>query len=304
MTRIFFLGTPDAAVPTFSALAERFDVSLVVTQPDRPKGRSGKPAPSAVKMAALDLSIEVAQPESASELLEAVVAKGKFDLGVVVAYGRILKPEILELPHKGLLNVHFSLLPRWRGAAPVERALMAGDPMSGVTIIKLDEGLDTGGVLTAQAVDIAEGENGGDLIGRLAFLGARLVADVIPGYLAGEVEPVPQTDEGLEYAAKITSEDRVLSIEAEPGDFVNRIRALAPKPGATLDIDGETFRILQARVLEEGPVQGQWTASSGAMIAGIGSGAVEITVMQPPGKKPMDSAAWLRGARKDQGKVA
>lgn len=304
MTRIVFLGTPNAAVPTLEALAERFEVGLVVTQPDKPKGRSGKPKPPPVKLAAKALGIDVAQPESASELVGAIADGGEFDIGVVVAFGRILKPDVLVLPIHGLLNVHFSLLPRWRGAAPVERALMAGDPMTGVTIIKIDEGLDTGGVLTAQAVDISSDEDGGDLTERLSLLGARLLTETIPGYLAGNLEPVPQTDEGAEYAKKLGPEDRVLSIEAEPGDFVNRIRALAPKPGATLTIDGETFRILQARALEEGPVQGQWSASSGAMVAGIGSGAVELTVIQAPGKRSMDGAAWLRGARKDQGKVA
>ena len=303
MTRIFFLGTPDAAVPTLSALSTRFDVGLVVTQPDRPKGRSGKPTPSAVKTAAIDLSIEVAQPESASELLEAVVARGEFDLGVVVAYGRILKPEILELPRKGLLNVHFSLLPRWRGAAPVERALMAGDPMTGVTIIKIDEGLDTGPVLTAQAVDIAEGENGGDLTARLALLGARLIAGVIPGYLAGEVEPVPQTDDGVEYAAKLASEDRALDPSGDPGEFVNRVRALAPNPCATLEIDGERFKILEARLAEAGPVEAHWVVEDGRILAGVGSGTVELVTVQPPGKRPMAGEDWLRGARSQGGSI-
>lgn len=304
MTRIFFLGTPDAAVPTLSALATRFEVGLVVTQPDRPKGRSGKPTPSAVKKAAFDLSIEVAQPGSASELHEAVVAMGEFDLGVVVAYGRILKPEILELPRNGLLNVHFSLLPRWRGAAPVERALMAGDPMTGVTIIKIDEGLDTGPVLTAQAVDIAEGENGGALTTRLALLGARLVADVIPGYLAGEVEPVAQTDDGVEYAAKLASEDRALDPSGDPVEFVNRVRAFAPNPGATLDIDGERFKILEARLAEAGPGEGHWVGEEGRILAGVGSGTVELVKVQPPGKRSMAGAAWLRGARSQGGSIA
>lgn len=304
MTRVFFLGTPDAAVPTLSALATRFDVGLVVTQPDRPKGRSDKPTPSAVKTAAFDLSIEVAQPESASELLEAVVAKGEFDLGVVVAYGRILKPEVLELPRQGLLNVHFSLLPRWRGAAPVERALMAGDPMTGVTIIKLDEGLDTGPVLTAQAVDIAASENGGDLTARLALLGARLVADVIPGYLAGDVEPVPQTDEGVEYAAKLASEDRALDPGGDSVEFVNRVRALAPNPGATLEIDGERFKILEARLAEAGPGEGHWVVEEGRILAGVGSGTVELVRVQPPGKRPMAGGDWLRGARSQGGSIA
>src|SRR5690606_39699141 len=140
-----------------------------------------------------------------ADVCDALEAVGEFDLGDVVAYGRLLRPEVLALPVRGVLNVHFSLLPRWRGAAPVARALMAGDTMTGVTIIRLDEGLDTGPVLTAQLVDIHPSEDAGTLTDRLARLGARLLVSVIPGYLSGEVVPVPQTDDGVTYAEKITA---------------------------------------------------------------------------------------------------
>ncbi len=304
MTRIVFLGTPDSAVPTLELLSRSFDVGLVVTQPDKPRGRSGSPAAPPIKTRAFELGIPVVQPIRSIEIANAIGEHGDFDLGVVVAYGRILRTDVLELPAMGLLNVHFSLLPRWRGAAPVARAVMAGDPMTGVTIIKIDEGLDTGSVLTAQAVDIGPGENAGELTGRLARLGARLILDAIPPYVSGELVPLDQTDEGLEYADKLTPEDRPLNTAASPEEFVNRVRGLAPRPGATLEIDGERFKILQARVAADGPAPAEWRATRGGLLVGLTEGAVELTVIQPPGRKPMSGSDWMRGARKEQGEVS
>ena len=301
MTRIVFLGTPQSAVPTLERLAERFDVGLVVTQPDRPKGRSGTPTPPPVKMTAQNLGIEVAQPAKSSEIAKSISDNGDFDLGVVVAYGRILRPDVLALPRMGLLNVHFSLLPRWRGAAPVARALLAGDQMTGVTIIKIDEGLDTGPVLTAQAVDIGPSENAGELTDRLANLGARLIADVIPRYVSGDMVPVEQSDDGLEYADKVTPEDRPLDVEDSPDAFVNRVRALAPNPGATLEIDEERFKILGARVIGHDVPIGEWHEVDGQPVVGVEGGSVALLQVQPPGKRAMTGEEWLRGSRKARG---
>lgn len=301
MSRVVFLGTPDAATPTLHALREPFDVGLVITQPDRPKGRSRRPVPPPVKEAAQQLGLPVAQPTSASELQDAIASGGPFDVGVVVAYGRILRPEVLTLPKAGFLNVHFSLLPRWRGAAPVERALMAGDEMTGVTIIRLDEGMDTGPVLTAQAVDIHPFETGGELTERLAALGARLLASALGGYLSGELEPVPQVEEGATYAQKITSADRHLDISATPEEFVNRVRALAPDPAATLEIDGDRHKILQATDSDVSPETGSWVDHAGTPVVGVGGGGVEILELQPPGKTPQTGEDWLRGRRRSEG---
>ena len=196
MARVVFLGTPQAAVPSLHELTRHHEVVSVITQPDRPKGRSGRPVPPPVKTAAIDLGLAVAQPGSRGELTSAVSEAGPVDIGVVVAFGRILGREALEIPSHGMVNAHFSLLPRWRGAAPVERALLAGDPMTGVTIIRLDEGLDTGPVLTAQAVDIESDENGGELTRRLADLAARLLGQTLGHYLTGDLVPVEKTDEG------------------------------------------------------------------------------------------------------------
>ncbi|MEX1038457.1 MAG: methionyl-tRNA formyltransferase [Acidimicrobiia bacterium] len=295
MTRVAFLGTPQAAVPTLQALSAEFEVGLVITQPDKPKGRSGTPQPAPVKEAALGLGVEVAQPGSHDELEAALTDREPFSVAVVVAYGRIIRPEALEFPDAGMLNVHFSLLPRWRGAAPVSRALIEGDTMTGVTIIKLDEGLDTGPVLTAQAVDITTDEDAGQLTDRLARLGARLIVDNLGNYLAGKLVPVPQTGEGASYASKLTKADRLLSTDDEPAAFVNRVRGLSPDPAATLAIDGEPHKIYSAEAFEADVDQGKWEARDGWPVIGLVGGAVRLVSLQAPGRKRVAGDDWLRG---------
>lgn len=303
MARVVFLGTPEAAVPTMEALVTHHDVELVVTQPDRPKGRSGEPRPSPVKERALEQGLTVAQPNSSKELMITLEKSGPFDVGVVVAYGRILSPETLDLPTHGFLNVHFSLLPRWRGAAPVARALMAGDEMTGVTIMRLDEGLDTGPILTAQAIDIPEGSNAGELTNRLAGVGARLLADILPRYLAGDEEPIPQTDDGATYADKIEKQDRPIDPQADAASVVAKIRALAPGPTATLVLDGETHKIYEARLTDEAVAPGRWLRIGGRAVAGFPGGAVELMTLQPPGKKPQSGSEWVNGRQTDHGVI-
>lgn len=304
MARVVFLGTPHAAVPTLELLADEHDVGLVITQPDRPRGRSKKPAPPPVKEFSRSHGLRVSQPTNRQELAEAAQTEGPFDVGVVVAYGRILRPEVLKAPEHGLLNVHFSLLPRWRGAAPVARALIAGDSMTGVTIIKLDEGLDTGPVLTAQAVDIADEENAGELTERLAVLGARLLVESLPGYLSGEVEPVLQTDEGLTYATKIEREDRPIDVESAAASVVAQIRGLAPSPAATMEIDGRVHKIYEAREVDAPVKPGTWSVLAGKPLVGLGQGAIELVTLQPPGKSPQSGTDWVNGQRRDAGVVS
>lgn len=304
MARVVFLGTPEEAVPTLTALHQTQEIGLVVTQPDRPKGRSRRPVPPPVKNAALELGLTVAQPESRAELAEGIAEHGPFDVGVVVAYGRILRPEVLEQPAHGFVNVHFSLLPRWRGAAPVARALMAGDPMTGVSIIVLEEGLDTGPVLTAQAIDILPDDNAGTLTDRLATVGARLLAEVLPDYLTGELRPVPQTDEGATYAEKIEPEDRVIDPSADVDTVVAQVRGLAPVPGATLVIDGTPHKILAVRPASHEMAAGSWVAVGDRPIVGLGDGAMEVVTIQPPGRNPMSGEDWLRGLRRKGGNVS
>jgi len=304
MTRVVFLGTPEAAVPTLVELESTFDVGLVITQPDRPRGRSGTPVHSPVKAVASGAGMTLAQPETGQELAEAIEGGGEFDVGVVVAYGRLLGAGVLALPLNGILNVHFSLLPRWRGAAPVARALIAGDMMTGVTIIQIDEGLDTGPVLTAQAVDVLSEENAGALTERLAALGSRLLVAAIPGYLEGDITPIGQSGEGVTYAAKLTAEDRQLSSTASPETFVNRVLGLAPTPAATLEIDGRPHKVLEAVVHHHHPDPGTWVAVDSIPVVGVGNGGVELVTLQPPGKKAQAGADWVRGRQQAFGVVS
>ena len=304
MTRIAFLGTPEAALPTLQALAGRYDVSLVITQPDRAGGRGRALSSPPVKSEAARRGIEVAQPGSSEALVRAMESAGGLDLAVVVAFGRILTPAALAVPARGMLNVHFSLLPRWRGAAPVARAMMEGDPMSGVTIIRLDEGLDTGPVLTAQAVDIGSEEVAGELTTRLAGLGARLLSDTIPSYLSGDLEPVPQSEEGMTYAAKIEPGERSIRVDGASRAEIDRVRALSPEPGAVLVIDAVAHQVLRARRHPTAPEPGTWAGFDGVPVVGLADGGVELVELLPPGKRPMSGEAWLRGRRKATGSVA
>jgi methionyl-tRNA formyltransferase len=304
VSRVAFLGTPEAALPTLRSLVAAHDVPVVITQPDRQKGRGRAITSPPVKIEADRLGLRVFQPSSSGEAAEALASAGDLDVAVVVAYGRILRPEALAVPAHGMLNLHFSLLPRWRGAAPVNRALMAGDPMTGVTVFRLDEGLDTGPVLTAQAVDIDEEETAGELTSRLATVGARLIAGAIPPYLDGLLEPVPQSDDGLVYASKIEPGERAVRVDGSRVEEVNRVRALSPEPGATLVIDGEAHQVLHARLHETTPGTGRWMDANGVPIAGLGDGGVQLVTLLPSGKRPMSGEAWLRGLRRSGGLIA
>lgn len=304
MTRVAFLGSPEAAVPTLEALVgDGLDVALVVTQPDRPKGRSKEPTPTPVKTAAHERGLRLSTPGDADSLRRSLADAGPLDLAVVVAYGRLLRPEVLGLPSLGFLNVHFSLLPRWRGAAPVARALMAGDTMTGVTIIRLDEGLDTGPVLTAQGVDIHPEETRGELTTRLAALGARLVTNVIPDYESGTARPVHQSDEGLTYASKLESSDRPLDVGASATEAVNRVRGLSPEPAATLVIDDDVTQVLRARPDRSAPEPGTWSVVDDRLVAGFADEGVELIEIKPPGGKTMSGSSWLRGRRRTSGLI-
>jgi methionyl-tRNA formyltransferase len=304
MTRVAFLGTPGAAVPTLRALAEHHEVALVITRPDRPRGRSGSPLPPPVKEVAMELGLRVSQPEGRAGIAAELASIEGLDVGVVVAYGQILDRGALGVPRHGMLNLHFSLLPRWRGAAPVARALLAGDPMTGVTIIRLDEGLDTGPVLTAQAVDIGPEETAGELTERLAVVGAGLLLEVMPGFVDGETIPVTQSESGMTYAGKLEPGERPLEVSGAALDAVRRIRALSPEPGATLVIDLVPHQVLRARLHPSPVPPGTWAEFDGRPAVGFADGAVELVEVQPPGKRLMTGAAWLAGRRQRSGLVA
>lgn len=295
MTRSVFLGTPLASVPALQALHDLTDIQLVVTRPDRPQGRGRRLAPSPVKVAADELGLESAQPERSADLETVVAAAGPIDVGVVVAFGMILRPEVLTVPRRGFLNVHFSLLPRWRGAAPVERAIMEGDAVTGVTIMEMDEGLDTGGIVTRQELAIPPTVTAGEMTVRLAGAGAALLAEVLPAWLEGDIRAVAQPAGSATYAHKIEAGDRRLSPQMTRTEFANTVRAMAPEPGAQLAIDEVVHKILAIEAVDAAPPPGRWLEANGRPVLGVADGGVALSRIQPPGKQPMDGKAWLRG---------
>ena len=291
-----FLGTPAAAVPSLAAFADVADVDLVITQPDRRAGRGGSKMSSPVKVAAQQFGFTVAQPASAEELFN-VLDEYRPTIGLVVAYGRLLTPQILDLVPYGFLNVHFSLLPRWRGAAPVERAIAAGDIKTGVSLMKIDEGLDTGGILDEIATPIAPYETGGSLTARLAFLGATLVDRATPEYLNNRRRPVPQLTTGGSHAAKLTKDAAMLVPTWDPARAERSVRAFAPKPGAWLHTPVGDIKVHRAHVSKEHMDTGVISSIGPAVLAGFSGGSLELLVVQPQGKGTLDARSWMNGRR-------
>lgn len=300
--RAAFLGTPAAAIPSLAALIDVADIAVVITRPDRAKGRSGKPTPPAVKIAAREWGLSVEQP-STREQLESVLQRAEADVAVVVAYGRILTRTALETTPAGFVNVHFSLLPRWRGAAPVERAILAGDSTTGVSLMQIDEGLDTGPVIAAVETPIASDETGGSLSGRLSYLGAMLIDDVMPDLMAGRLEAAPQLGIGATAAGLLTpSEARIDPAWAV--DYAERaIRAFNPRPGAWFAMEGKRFRVYEASLSDESVTPGVIAPFNGEAVLGLHGGSLALDVIQPAGKARMSGTAWLNGRRGAGGRI-
>lgn len=300
--RIVFAGTPDFAVPSLRAAAERNEVVAVYTQPDRPAGRGRGLAPSPVKRAAQALSIPVHQPENfrSAEARETLAAL-KPDLMVVVAYGLILPQSVLDIPTEGCWNVHASLLPRWRGAAPIQRAIQAGDTRTGVCLMRMEKGLDTGPVLLSQAIDISADETGGQLHDRLATLGAQVLTDGL-GLLRAGLRPQarPQADDGVTYAHKLDKAGAKLDWARPAAELANKVHAFNPWPMAEAQIAGERLRLHGAVALPK-----QSDAEPGTVVAagrdGIdvacGEGVLRVRVLQRDGGKAITAADYVNGRR-------
>lgn len=300
--RAVFLGTPSAAVPSLAALMDVVDVELVITRPDRARGRSGSARPPHVKTAALEWGIPVSQPEDRLAL-EAVLRDSTADIGVVVAYGRILTREALESLPFGFVNVHFSLLPRWRGAAPVERAILSGDDSTGVTLMQLNEGLDTGPVLAAVETPIGSDETGGSLTGRLSYLGAMLIDDALPDLLAGNLDAASQLRTGVTVAKRLERSEAQILPEWS-AEFAERaIRAFTPRPGAWLELEGDRVRVHRASISEHDAERGTIASVAGTAVLGLTDGAIALDVVQPAGKAPMSGTAWMNGRRGQGGRI-
>ena len=290
--RIVFMGTPDFAVPSLRALiAAGHEVVAVYSQPPRPAGRGKRLQPSPVHLAAQAAGIAVHTPISLKGAEDQTAfAAHRADVAVVAAYGLILPPPVLAAPAHGCLNVHGSLLPRWRGAAPVQRAILAGDDETGVTIMQMERGLDTGPMLATVRTPVA-GKTAGELTAELAELGAAAMVAVLtdlPGH-----PPVAQPEQGVTYAAKIDKAESRLDFALSADACERCVRAFAPAPGAFFELDGERYRVLAAHVVAGTGLPG--TVIDDALTIACGSQALRPTLVQRAGRPAMDSAALLRG---------
>src|SRR5260221_2434350 len=249
MTKVVFMGSPDFWLACLRALAKHYDVVGVVTQPDRASGRRRELKSPPVKTLALKLGIPVMQPEKlrAPEAMEQLRAWAP-DLIVVAAFGQILKKDVLDLPRYGCINVHASLLPRWRGAAPINAAILAGDEETGVTIMRMDVGLDTGPMLTKRSIRLTRDDTAGSVFQTLSQLGADLLIETLPRWIAGEIQPQVQDDGFATYAPMMKKEEGKLDFTRDVNELERRVRAVNPLPGAFMDLDGTILKIHRAHV--------------------------------------------------------
>lgn len=294
--RVIFAGTPPFAAAALDALADAgHDIVLVLTQPDRPSGRGMKLTPSAVKAAALARGLPVYQPASLKPgESRAALADAQADVMVVAAYGLLLPQPVLDLPRLGCLNIHASLLPRWRGAAPIQRALLAGDSETGITIMQMDAGLDTGAMLTKTVVPIGPEDTAGTLHDVLAAAGARAIVDALARYAA--LVPEPQDDAQATYAAKLTKDEAKLDWSLPAATLARAVRAYNPVPGAWTLLDGAPLKIWHAEVVAGGGEPGTVLyAENDRLLVACGDGALALTEIQPAGSKRMPVAAFLAG---------
>lgn len=290
--RLVFMGTPDFSVPAFDGLVlAGHEIAAVYTQPPRPSGRGKKEQPSPVHARALELNIPVRHPKSLrNEEAQTEIARLVPDIAVVVAYGLILPQAVLDAPRLGCLNIHASLLPRWRGAAPIHRAIMAGDEKTGVCIMQMEAGLDTGPVLLRADTEIGPEDTTGDLNDRLASLGAKLIVEALA--TLPNLTPEPQSGEGVTYAEKIDKSEARIDWSRSAVEVDRQIRGLSPFPGAWCEIEGERVKLLRSRVAEG---KGEPGDHLGGFRIACSEGAVQITEAQREGKRAMPIEEILRG---------
>ncbi len=293
--RVVFMGSPDFAVPSLEALLQRHDVALVVTQPDKPAGRGGKLTPPPVKVVAERAGVPVIQPASARkpEVAEQLRATGA-ELGVVVAYGKILPRAVLEAFPRGCINVHGSILPAYRGAAPIQRAVMSGDPETGVAIMQLDEGMDTGPVLLERRVPITDDDTAGSVFARLAPLGAEALIEAIA--CLDLLVPLPQDGTRATHAPMLTKADGAIDFARPAAAVAAWIRGVDPWPGATVTLRGQPLKIFGAKATEGQGAPGTVLAiDARGVVVACAEGAVAIAEWQAPGRKRLSAAQFAQG---------
>jgi len=304
--RVVFFGSPDFAVPCLEVCAELTEVVQVLTQPDRPAGRGLELRPPAVKVRALELGLPVSQPRKLRVAsFAASLCALEADLGVVVAYGRILPRAVLEAPRLGCVNVHASLLPRWRGAAPIQRAIAAGDRESGVTLMQMDEGMDTGDILALARTPIDPDETAGALFERLSAMGAELLRTQLPRLLAGELSATPQDHALATAAPPLEKSEGLIRWDREAREVYDHLRAMSPWPGAFTYLDGRRVRIHRMRLLPpseaalgaQAAAPGALRVQGGELHVACARGWIALDEVQEDGRRRLDAGPYIAGRR-------
>ncbi len=301
--RLAFMGTPDFSVAALQALhAAGHDIACVYSQPARPAGRGQKERPSPVQAAAEALGCPVRTPSSLKDAdAQQAFRDLDLDIAVVVAYGLILPQAILDAPRLGCLNIHASLLPRWRGAAPIQRAILAGDDETGITIMQMDAGLDTGPMLLTESMQITDATTGESLHDALAEMGSRLIVDALERIAAGSVQPTPQPEDGVTYAKKLSRGEARIDWHDPADELERKLRAFTPWPGSWFDLDGQRVKLLAAEVADGDGAPG--TVLDDTFTVACGERALRLTRLQRQGKGAMDAADFLRGTPVPAGHV-
>ena len=300
MTAVVFMGSPEFSLSTLRGLAKNYSVVGVVTQPDRPAGRGRILTPPPVKELAISLGLPFIQPNRLREPdAWAQLQAWQPDLIVVAAFGQILRQNVLDLPPKGCINVHASLLPRWRGAAPIQAAIAAGDLLTGITVMKMDAGVDTGAILSQAPVEITGQDTGESLSARLADKGAELLLTTLPGYLDGKIQPQLQDNSLVTYAPMMKKEDGLLDLSLPAEALARCVRAYQPWPGTYIIWDGDILKILRAHAGDlSGARSGEHAVVDRRPALGTGQGWLVLDEVQPAGKKPMPGEGFLNGAHR------
>ncbi len=294
MAKVVFMGTPEFAVPSLQALIEQHEVIGVVTQPDRPAGRGGEVRLSPIKVVAQSANILLLQPEKLRHVLDAL-RQWPADVFIVAAFGQLLPQSMLDLPPHGCVNVHGSLLPRWRGAAPIHAAIRAGDKETGITIMRIDAGLDTGPMLSKRAIPILSIDTGQTLHDKMAQLGADLLIETLPAYLAGDIKPQTQDETLVTYAPQIEKYEGAIDWTISAESIERLVRAFTPWPGTYALWQGKQVKIHKGHVLEGEAAPGEVVAHEGTCAIGTGHNLYAPTEVQMEGKKRVSIADFLRG---------